>query len=252
MLPCPSRLLIAVLASIVLIAPASAQDDAKAGPEIVAMYEERFPQVMNATLIGRDCADHDQDAMRELGAASDQLIKYADPKPELGSGVAKVFEGQIAYENDRAEYGAKFCKERAPEIVTAGLESARLMIEKLGLEKWDANDIDVAGIETKLVAAREALGGYDNCRKWTRDAEIAAQSRSETFVSIQRLVSDIKNESASIEKFLNERKAAPGLSERLAEAENKGRAKGEVECSVRDLANIETELASVMQRHGLQ
>ncbi len=232
--------------------PAGQAAAALVSPEIVKLFEEQFPLVMNATLVGRDCADHDKLKLRELNAAIEQLIPYADPKPELSVGVVKVLEGQKNYEQERVDFGGQFCAKRGKEIVDAGVEASRVMIEKLGLVAFDPKTIDVAGIAAQLTEASAAIGAYDKCKKWIRDMEIASRGRTDAFVFMQALVSDIRNESEAIKGFVAKNGAPDDFAKRLADAEAKGRETGVEECSLKQYSDIETALENIVQRHGLQ
>lgn len=241
-----ARVLAILSAAAGLVAPAGA----RAEGDLVSLFVERFPEVMNATLIERDCPGFRREAQRELSYYADAFIHFADGKPELAGGVDAVYRAGAAYDKQHYAAGASFCGKYAAGIVDRGLESARAMAPEVGLALYDPKTVDLPVLEKSLEGASELIGAADKCREVRRDTYAGVAGRHGGFMFFSSTVGEIKIDFTALKDFAVEH-GSKDLAGRLDTIAKRGHETGPDECSLSQYVTLGSDLEALVKRYGL-
>jgi hypothetical protein len=241
--------LVMVALAVACVSPASAAE--KADEKTVQLYMERFPDVMNASLLQKDCPGLAKAEQTELAWYVQELIAYADPKPELAGGVQAVYQAGLEYDKVHTDAGANFCKDLGPGILEKGLAGAKEMAAHIGIGAYDAAEIDMPELEEGLRKAAKALGAFEKCREVKRDTQAGVAGRFGNFMFFQTVVGEIKVDYDLLKTFAFANGAKPELSKQLDDLGAEGHRHGPEECSLREYMEVETHVAKLVRRYGL-
>lgn len=215
------------------------------------LFLQRFPEVMNATLIERDCPGFRVGDQRELAYYADAFIRFAEDKPELAGGVDAVYRAGEAYDKQHYGAGGAFCEKFAGPIVDKGLESARAMAPRVGIALYDANTVDLPALEKSLEGASELIGAADKCREVRRDTYAGVAGRHGGFMFFSSTVGEIKIDFTALKTFAQEHDGSQDLPERLETLAKHGHETGPEECSLNAYVTLGSDLEALVKRYGL-